>query len=154
MTTLCSKFDGNCPFKGQTVQAGELGQTHKRTDATNYIISLASRSIKIWGAFFLLSGQGCQKCVYFWKVTSSGTLNLKWTDGCYQVYYLPHSLSRTALRVEVLQNKCNVRVPLYCTSYLEMVCWAVVIKWENSAALPCAAGVGSVVKVRTAGRHG
>ncbi len=26
--------------QGQTVQAGELGQTHKRTDATKYIISL------------------------------------------------------------------------------------------------------------------
>ncbi len=37
--------------KGQTVQAGELGQidrhTDGRTDATNYIISLAARSIKI-----------------------------------------------------------------------------------------------------------
>ena len=31
--------------KGQAVQAGELGQADTQTDATNYIISLASRSI-------------------------------------------------------------------------------------------------------------
>ena len=45
--------------KGQMVQAGELGQTDTqtdgRTDATNYIISLASRSIKTCWHIYLIS---------------------------------------------------------------------------------------------------
>ena len=32
----------------------------------------------------------------------------------------------------------------YCT-FLGMECWPVVIQWENSAALPCTAGLGSMV---------
>ncbi len=45
---------------GQTVPTGELGQTNKhtngRTDATNYIISLASRSIKDNGPMYMGAG--------------------------------------------------------------------------------------------------
>ncbi len=39
-------------------------------------------------------------------------------------------------------------------NFLEMECWSGVIQWENSASLPCAAWVGSVVEVGTACRHG
>ena len=48
MTTLCSKFDGQTRTQTDGRTDGRTdGQTDGRTDATNYIISLASRSIMI-----------------------------------------------------------------------------------------------------------
>ncbi len=51
---------------------------------------------------------------------------------CKPFYYTAVVLSRRSV-LEVLQNKCSIRVPLY---FIEMAHWSVVIQWENSAALP------------------